>query len=136
MVALKKLLLLYALFLSLPVLAAGAINPDVTQNNIHQTICVKGYTKTIRPPSTYTTKLKIKQLHAMGLKGSASDYEEDHLIPLELGGHPTDPANLWPEPWDDAKKKDKLENKLHKKVCKGEMTLLEAQDFFSNWKIN
>ena len=27
-----------------------------------------------------------------------SDYEEDHLIPLELGGSPTSPLNLWPEP--------------------------------------
>lgn len=27
----------------------GAINPAVTQANIHETICVKGYTKTIRP---------------------------------------------------------------------------------------
>ena len=29
--------------------AAGAINPDVIQANIQQTICVPGYTKTVRP---------------------------------------------------------------------------------------
>jgi hypothetical protein len=27
-------------------------------------------------------------------------YEEDHLIPLEDGGGPTDPRNLWPEPYN------------------------------------
>src|SRR5216683_2609243 len=26
-------------------------------------------------------------------------YEEDHLVSLELGGHPRDPRNLWPERW-------------------------------------
>jgi hypothetical protein len=36
-----------------PVLTQGAINPSVTQENIHQTACVKGYTKTIRPPAHF-----------------------------------------------------------------------------------
>ena len=54
----------------------------------------------IRPPVTYTTKLKLKQLRAMGLTGHAAEYEEDHFIPLEVGGHPTDPRNLWPEQWN------------------------------------
>jgi hypothetical protein len=27
-------------------------------------------------------------------------YEEDHLSPLEDGGNPTDPRNLWPEPFN------------------------------------
>ena len=31
-----------------------------------------------------------------------SDYQEDHLISLELGGNPTDPRNLWPEPYPRA----------------------------------
>jgi hypothetical protein len=29
----------------------------------------------------------------------AAHYEEDHFISLELGGHPRDPKNLWPEMW-------------------------------------
>ncbi len=36
----------------------------------------------------------MRQRH---LPGSACDYEEDHFIPLELGGHPTGPRNLGPE---------------------------------------
>ena len=59
-----------------------------------------------------------------------SDFEEDHLISLELGGNPTDPKNLWPEPWDGpygAHVKDKIENKLHKLVCSGALSLSTAQ---------
>ena len=34
-----------------PRFTPGAINPDVTQENIDSTICVPGFTKTIRPPA-------------------------------------------------------------------------------------
>ena len=43
-------------------LTPGATNPEVTQENIHDTICVKGWTDTVRPPSSYTNKLKTTQL--------------------------------------------------------------------------
>src|SRR5438270_13269006 len=36
----------------------GALNPAVTQATIHQTICVSGYTKTIRPSVPEATRLK------------------------------------------------------------------------------
>ena len=72
----------------------GVLNPDVTQANIDSTICVTGWTKTIRPPTSYTNALKQKQMREYGVGRSASDYQEDHLISLELGGHPTDPRNL------------------------------------------
>jgi hypothetical protein len=61
-----------------------------------------------------------------------AEYEEDHLIPLELGGAPADPRNLWPQPrhpadgWT-ARKKDRLESELHARVCDGKMPLGEAQ---------
>ena len=94
--------------LDLPVSAVtpGATNSAVTQSNIQKTICISGYTATIRPTSSYTTKLKIQQLKSLPYSryGSTSTslFEEDHLIPLELGGNPTSPLNLWPEPWNDA----------------------------------
>src|SRR2546430_17362984 len=74
----------------------GVLNPDVTQGNINSTVCLHGWTKTIRPPTSYTNALKEKQMREYGVGGSPSDYQEDHLISLELGGHPTDPRNLWP----------------------------------------
>jgi hypothetical protein len=69
-----------------------------------------------------------------GVGGSPSDYQEDHLISLELGGHPTDPRNLWPEPIERALKVDRTENELNGKVCSGELTLAEAQERESTLK--
>jgi hypothetical protein len=117
----------------------GFTNPDVTQANIHSTICVSGWTKTIRPPASYTTALKIKQLAEGGYTDvNPSDYEEDHLVSLEIGGHPTDPRNLWPEIWDGdwgAHRKDRLENRLKTEVCSGRLPLIDAQDMIRrDWR--
>jgi hypothetical protein len=105
----------------------GVLNPDVTQATIAATICKRGWTRTIRPPTTYTNALKLKQMREYGVAGSAPDYQEDHLISLELGGHPTDPRNLWPEPYPRAAEVDAIENDLNDKVCSGEWTLERAQ---------
>jgi hypothetical protein len=110
-----------------PLLTPGVLNPDVTQETIGTTICVRGWTRTVRPPSDYTARLKIEQMAAYGETGSPSGYQEDHLISLELGGHPTDPRNLWPEPYPRASEVDQIENELNDKVCSGELTLAEAQ---------
>jgi len=121
-----------------PSLTPGAINPYITQQNIHQTVCVKGYTKTIRPPSYYTNKLKKRQIREYGYDDrNPKDYEEDHFIALSIGGAPHDPRNLWPEPrkseWN-AKKKDQLEFVLYKMVCRDEISLKDAQDAMAtNW---
>lgn len=101
----------------------GATNPDITQDNIADTICNKAFrTGSIRPPASFTTKLKIDQMAniygdtvhqtAAALGGSNFDeekcklhsdrthcYEEDHIISLENGGAPSDKRNLWPEPF-------------------------------------
>jgi len=109
----------------------GATNPDITDDNIETTICNADWsTRSIRPPESYTAKLKREQMREWALPGSTADYEEDHFISLELGGDPKDPRNLWPEPYDPrpgAKEKDVVENYLHKQVCSGAMTLTEAQ---------
>jgi len=52
----------------------------------------------MRPPSRYTNNLKKQGIKDYRYKEKRlAEYEEDHLIPLQLGGHPTDPKNLWPE---------------------------------------
>jgi hypothetical protein len=108
-------------------LTPGVLNPEVTQSNIRSTICVSGWTKTVRPPTTYTTELKRRQIPAYGLTGSLADFQEDHLISLELGGDPTDPRNLWPEPIKRATEVDRIENDLNRKVCEGSLSLADAQ---------
>jgi hypothetical protein len=121
----------FAADLPVPSLTPGAIDPSVTQQNIQSTICVKGYTRKVRPPASYTNKLKKWQIREYGYADTdPRHYEEDHLIPLEIGGDPRDPRNLWPEPrrsqWN-AKEKDRLENLLHREVCDGEIPLTTAQ---------
>jgi len=118
----------------------GAINPAVTQDTIGSTICRSGYTSTIRPSSSYTTSLKRRQLassYAYFSDKSTGAYEEDHLISLELGGAPSDPRNLWPEPYagnTGARVKDVVENKLHDLVCSGAISLATAQSAIAtNW---
>jgi hypothetical protein len=76
----------------------GALNLDVTQATIHQTICVRGWTATVRPPVSYTDQLKRQQMVQYGETGPPSAFEEDHLIPLEAGGSPTSPSNLGQSP--------------------------------------
>jgi hypothetical protein len=105
----------------------GVLNPDVTQVNITSTICVHGWTRTIRPPTSYTNDLKEKQMGEYHVGGSPSDYQEDHLISLELGGHPNDRRNLWPEPYPRASEVDSIENDLNAKVCSGDLSLAAAQ---------
>jgi hypothetical protein len=111
-----------------PICTPGVFDPRVTQDNI-----------SVRPPSSYTHDLKVHQIAEYGYADTKlADYEEDHLIPLELGGHPTDPKNLWPQPRlgsYPASKKDLVENSLHAKVCAGVMTLAAAQAAIAtNWE--
>lgn len=129
-----------------PKLTPGAISSAVTQQNLDETICRRGgYTKSIRPEEAYTERLKREQIREYGYSDTRQyDYEEDHLISLELGGSPDSPKNLWPEPhhviggWGSYAK-DKLENRLHALVCHGEISLAQAQheiatDWISSYK--
>ena len=132
---------------SLPNLSStpGALNPAVTQATISSTICRSGFAAAMRPPAWVTSAAKERQLRAAGVpNGSGSAYEEDHLIPLELGGAPTDERNLWPQPrrpadgWD-ASRKDDLEGILHRDVCAGRLRLADAQraltsDWHAAWR--
>lgn len=121
-----------------PRMTPGATNPEVTQETIQQTVCVRGWTKTVRPPAYYTNRLKKQQIAEYGYGDTnPKHYEEDHLIPLSMGGAPRDPRNLWPQPrlsqWN-AGEKDKLEFALYKALCRGQISLEEGQRAFAgNW---
>jgi hypothetical protein len=130
------------------------ITPDNIKDNICNKAWT---TRSIRPSTTYTNALKSEQIKNLGYSvaneiprvptksgkttrpditkcveqsSNPACYEEDHLISLELGGNPRSPDNLWPEPWFgtwNAGVKDRLEGKLNRMVCNGEITLGEAQ---------
>jgi hypothetical protein len=108
-------------------LTPGVLNPAVTQTTIGDTICRAGWTRTVRPPVSYTNELKQRQLAEYRLRGPPAAFQEDHLISLELGGDPTDPRNLWPEPYPRASAVDRIENELNHRVCAGSLTLDDAQ---------
>jgi hypothetical protein len=144
--------------------APGATNPAITARTQAQTICApSGWTtKVIRPPTSYTTRLKRQQLDALGYtvwnplpsvptksgrsvrpdiryciprSANVACYELDHQIPLTLGGHPSDVRNLWPQPIAEALQKDRLEQTLHRRVCAGQVSLTEAQRAIStDWR--
>lgn len=64
------------------------------------------------------------------------DYEVDHLIPRSAGGA-DDVRNLWPQPWVPwARLKDRLETRLHKRVCITRDLSLEAAQavFRGDWR--
>ncbi|MBV9002860.1 MAG: hypothetical protein JO304_27645 [Solirubrobacterales bacterium] len=106
----------------------GALNPAVTQATINHTICVPGYTETIRPSESITEPEKFASMAAYGVDGrSPHDFEYDHLVPLDLGGAVNDPRNLWPEPSASPNPKDSVEDQLHSLVCDGQMSLARAQ---------
>jgi hypothetical protein len=105
----------------------GALNPNVFQTNLYATVCVPGYSKTIRPPSSWTNSLK------RGWTRNPELYELDHLVPISLGGSPTSEDNLWLELWPDARRKDKVEQQLHHDLCSGRTSLRAAQQVMLNW---
>lgn len=138
---------------AIPPIGFGTLNPSIAQDNISETICNPSWsTKSIRPPVSYTNDLKaiqIKEMHLLPeyvnsdgssgtdqlISNSLKSFEEDHVIPLELGGAPRDPRNLWPEEYNlvingeqlGARQKDQVENYLHRRVCAGLITLPDAQ---------
>jgi hypothetical protein len=99
----------------------GAVDKAVSPATVSRTICVSGYTARVRPPVSYTDALKRRLLASYGLPNAdPAGYELDHLISLELGGAPADPANLWPEPYagaGGARKKDVAENATRRMAC-------------------
>ena len=123
-----------------PTCTPGAVNPQVTQGDIGSTICRTGWTATVRPPDSVTGPEKVGSALAYGYTGSFATGEYDHLIPLELGGDPDDPANLWLEPNDNPAAtsthngKDGLEDTLRRLVCSGSLSLSVArQAIATDW---
>lgn len=103
-------------------------DPNCTPGTLDTTICKTGYTKSIRPPASITAAEKRANAASYGYSGPMSDIEYDHLVPLELGGDPNDPRNLWVEPGESPNPKDGVESRLHELVCEGTVPLAAAQE--------
>ena len=76
-------------------------------------------------------KIKSRIFDLYGIKtDTPGSYNVDHLIPTDLGGA-NSIKNLWPQPlsgeWGYADK-NKLERRLRRMVCNGELDLKKAQE--------
>jgi hypothetical protein len=120
----------------------GVVNPGLTEVKICRT-------KWGQDQRHVTKAMKQQVFAAYGFTGyddprcvpdaHGKTCEIDHLISRELGGA-DDVKNLWPQaygttPWN-AHRKDKLENRLHKEVCAGHITLTQARDMLTHdWRV-
>lgn len=121
-----------------PRLTPGDCRTDITLEELCKTKWGKDARKV-------TAAMKLQVFHSYGYTGNADrsckgkrHWEIDHSCSRELGGKDT-VENLWPQcyagTWN-AVMKDRLENRLHKEVCAGTLTLIEAQDGIkSDWRI-
>lgn len=152
----KLLVLLFALSLNVyaDILPNAKLTPGQTRNATVNDICTTS-TKLVRnvPEDVKNAVYKeygltanhtgyCKDLSAYGKDGKLiagkkdEGCEVDHLRSLEIGGS-NDITNLWTQPYFgqwNAHTKDLYENYLHRQICKGTMTIDQAQkEISTNW---
>lgn len=107
------------------------LTPGATVNVNKDDLCGSG-NKTLDGAIPISLKRKVFELYGIG-PGEPTSYNVDHLIPVSLGGS-NSTKNLWPQPltgeWN-YQEKNKLEHRLHKMVCRGELALETAQQEIS-----
>jgi len=111
-----------------------SLTPGAVTTNDVSVICQKRYSAAER---NVPESVKRAVFAEYGItKWKPGEYEIDHLISLELGGS-NDRENLWPQPYQatwNAHQKDHLEDRLHALVCRGEISLSQAQaEISTNW---
>ena len=100
-------------------------------------ICGAGFRTSSIRNVPQSEKFAVEREYGMAAARYGRALEIDHIVSLELGGS-NDIANLFPQgqyahPGYGAK--DRLENKLHDRVCSGAMTLRIVQRrIASNWQ--
>ena len=119
-----------------PIVPDPKLTPGDTLDVTKDDICTGGYSRKVRDVPQ-SVKEKVYSLYGISNR-QPGEYEVDHLISLELGGS-NSVKNLWPEsyktkPWN-AYEKDKVENKLHKMICNGQIELSVAQhEIATDWQ--
>lgn len=104
-------------------------NPLVTQETLKTTVCSGNsgaWIKTQRPPVSYTQAWEQ-------VNGGDMTTIVDHAIPLCAGGHPLNTDNLILQDTAASYSKDVTERTACRLLCKGTLTLKEAQSFFSGY---
>jgi hypothetical protein len=106
-----------------PLLTPGVLVAGITAADL----AVPGYSKRTRPSRWVSARMKVAAMRRYRLSLlHLRRYTGDHLIPIECGGHPTDPLNYWPQLKAEAVTKDGLENDLHHRILRGETSIEDA----------
>jgi hypothetical protein len=114
------------------------LTPGAVLTTDASTICAPGYASSVRDVST-ATKEQVYAEYGVSYPQPLGAY--DHFIPLEIGGS-NDITNLWLEPASPTPgfhQKDQFENFEHDQVCKGSISVTEAQrrmasDWYLYWE--
>ncbi len=97
-------------------------------NGVEANICAKDFRTGPWRKVSESEKKKACEEYGITSGCPGPGYELDHLCSLEFGCSDS-LLNLWPQPIKQARIKDhQVEDKLPKLVCKGKMTLKQAQD--------
>ena len=125
-------MILLVLQLALP----NATTPGLVRGLDQKTVCATKWGKDARHVTEVMKRQVATNYHMTRAdikpRGKGVCCEVDHKVPREIGGA-DDVSNLWPQPWLEAQKKDAEENKWHRDVCSGAVTLSAAQDHFMHW---
>lgn len=96
-------------------------------------------------------KAAVYRAYGLSYPQAPGKYELDHVVPIELGGAPDDPQNMYPEPNDTPdpamiaryhlnpafihNSKDIVEDVLHADVCSFKVPLaVAAQAMATDWR--
>ena len=129
-------------FVVLPIssVTTGAVNNNVNQTNIQNTICNMKWRQKNLPSEALlnrTMKQQIRQSYSIYKAAKLSTLSENLLIPVELGGSTTSIANMWPLTKTGefgATVKNSFGLYLNKLVCNSKISLIEAQfAMATNW---
>lgn len=122
------LLLLLQLTIPNPTVTPGVLRPLTIQQ-----ICLVPWGKDDRKVTERMKQQVAKMYHIKW--ADHGKFEFDHRYPRSEGGADVI-WNLWPQPWAEAYKKDRLEILLHKMVCNGQLSLRDAQlAFKGDWRV-
>jgi hypothetical protein len=122
----------FMIFMIAALLPNASLTPGAIATTDRAAVCSPSYARTHRHVSSH---LKAEAFRRYGIPtDERRRYVIDHLVPLELGGANTI-ANIWPQPKNEAKRKDRVEALLHERVCSGAMSLPAAQNAIrTNWQ--
>lgn len=112
-------------------LARADLTPGVLVDGVTvETLREPRYAESVRPGRWQSARLKVQAMKRYGISYLlVHRYVLDHLIPLEAGGHPTDPGNLWPQPKAESHLKDADEASARLRIFTGLNTIESAADW-------